>query len=58
MCIRDRNGRVEAVRVLLAAGADANKAKLGGLTPMYIAASNGHAETVRVLLEAGADSSY
>ncbi len=43
------------LRLLLAAGANANAAAASGATPLYIAAEGGHLEAVRVLLEAGAD---
>jgi ankyrin repeat protein len=46
-------GSVEAVRTLIALGADARAAGNGGLTPLHLAADN--ATKTRLLLEAGAD---
>ena len=43
------------VRALIEAGADVNKAKDDGVTPLYIATCNGHEAVVRALIEAGAD---
>ena len=37
------------------AGADKDKAKNEGVTPLYKASSGGHLEVVRALLQAGAD---
>jgi len=44
-----------AVRVLIASGADVNRAAPNGLTPLMLAASQGEAEIVELLLDAGAD---
>lgn len=50
-----RKGEVEAVRALLAKGADVNTKTTYGVTPLFYAASRGHAEVVKVLLERGAE---
>jgi ankyrin repeat protein len=42
------------VRVLIEAGADANKVADYGVTPLHIAAQRGHHAVVRALLAAGA----
>jgi ankyrin repeat protein len=51
-----RNGDVEKVRILLAAGTDKDggKEKRRGTSPLGIAAANGFTEVVKVLLEFGA----
>ena len=49
------NGRVDAVRLLLEACADKDKADCTSATPMALASWRGHAEIVRILLEARAD---
>ena len=50
-----RDGNLEEVKRLLAAGADSNASMpLGDKTPLYVAAANGHIEIVKVLLAAGA----
>ncbi|GLI73979.1 hypothetical protein PoHVEF18_002211 [Penicillium ochrochloron] len=46
-------GNPEIVRLLLAAGADANE----GVTALYLAAEGGHVEVVQLLLKAGASIS-
>ncbi len=48
-------GRVEAARLLLEAGADPDLPGLAGRTPLLAAAARGDAAMVRLLLEAGAD---
>ena len=49
------NGDAEAVRALIANGADVNERIItGGDTPLHRAASGGTAEVVEILLEAGA----
>jgi hypothetical protein len=50
-----RAGDVEAVRRMLKAGADKEKASTNGSTPIYTACFNGHIEVVQLLVEAGAD---
>jgi len=53
-------GHTAVVRVLLGAGADANKALKNGLkngfTPLQVAVHGGHLAVVEALLEAGADA--
>ncbi len=49
------NGREGAVRALLEAGTDVNKAVDKGGTALYITAQEGHETIVRELIEAGAD---
>ncbi|HUP56047.1 MAG TPA: J domain-containing protein [Bdellovibrionota bacterium] len=54
--IRSPRQSLEKVRVLLAAGADANAASLpGGATPLTFALAEGRLELVSLLLEEGAD---
>src|SRR5919197_3402567 len=48
-------GDAARVRVLLAAGADANAAAEGGETALMRAAARGHVEVVETLLDAGGD---
>ncbi|CAK9033398.1 unnamed protein product [Durusdinium trenchii] len=48
-------GHLEAVRLLLEAGADKDAARIDGVTAVFVAAQNGHLEVVRLLLEAGAN---
>ena len=55
LIIASENGHAEVVKLLLAAGADKDKAMHGGTTPLYIASFNGHAEVVKLLLAAGVD---
>jgi ankyrin repeat protein len=50
-----RGGRLEAVRLLLAAGARSDRRSSNGLTPLGMAVLNGDAAIVRALVEAGAD---
>jgi ankyrin repeat protein len=50
-----RTGNPDVVKLLLAAGADANYTELrSGQTPLMWAASEGHADAVKLLLAAGA----
>ncbi len=51
MYIAAQNGHVEIVRVLLEAGADANKADEIGRTPMHVAARNAQSEVAVMLSE-------
>jgi ankyrin repeat protein len=46
---------VDAIRFLVAHGANVNAANLTGFTPLHHAAENGQAEAAKVLLELGAD---
>lgn len=48
-------GSVEALRLLLDAGADSSAPGLGGITPLHLAASAGNTDAVILLLERGAD---
>lgn len=49
------NGNVEAINVLLEAGADVNARNEDGGTPLHSAAARGHAKAVKRLLKEGAD---
>src|SRR6266567_6674908 len=49
------DGDIEAVRALLAEGADANRTTSGGQTPLILAIVFRHVHILRLLLEAGAD---
>src|SRR3954452_22284722 len=52
-----REGHVESVRALLAAGADVNQPSAGDRTsPLLIATINGHFDLAMLLLEQGADA--
>ena len=48
-------GHIECVKLLIAAGADVNKADKYGHTPLNMAAGNGHTECERLLIAAGAN---
>jgi ankyrin repeat protein len=43
------------VQALLQGGADVDKARDNGATPLYIASQNGHVPVVQALLQGGAD---
>jgi ankyrin repeat protein len=47
-------GNVNAVKLLLRAGADVEIESVEGIRPLHFACRNGHAEVVRLLLSAGA----
>lgn len=49
------SGNIEAIRLLLAAGADVNARRKNGSTPLHCACAEGHTAIVRLLLEHGAD---
>ena len=51
-------GHVEAICMLLGAGADANLASNNGCTALMLASQKGHVEAVSLLLEAGADKHF
>jgi ankyrin repeat protein len=48
-------GNIEAVKVLLASGADVNAINNDGETPLHIAAYSGMPDIAKLLLDAGAD---
>ena len=50
-----RDGKIEAVRALLAAGAHVNFADPDGSTPLIVALMNGHWDVAKLLIESGAD---
>lgn len=50
-----REGHLEIVQMLLAAGADVNVQDGQGWTPLHVAARNGHREMVQALIAVGAD---
>ena len=52
-----QNGHAAATRLLLDRGADVNRAKANGWTPLMASAQNGHGAVARLLLERGADAS-
>ena len=49
------NGYAAVVRILIDRGADINKARDDGATPLFIASAMGHVDVMSVLLERGAD---
>jgi ankyrin repeat protein len=55
-----QEGKLEAVRSLIRAGADVNLAVAneGGDSPMISAAIKGHAAVIKALAEAGADVNF
>jgi len=50
-----KDGHLEVLRMLVAAGAETNRPASDGITPLFFAISQGHVETVRFLLDASAD---
>jgi ankyrin repeat protein len=50
-----RHGDLNKVQEFIDAGADVNKAKDTGATPLFVASQKGHLEVVRALIAAGAD---
>ena len=55
MYIAAQNGNAKATQLLISHGADVNKARNNGTTPLSIAVQNGHTEVVKELLAANAD---
>lgn len=49
------SGSAGLVDALLRAGANPNAAGIGGVTPLYLAASEGRVDVMRMLISAGAD---
>jgi len=59
--VASQEGKLEAVRSLIRAGADVNLAvanEMGGGSPIIIAATKGHAAVIKALAEAGADVNF
>jgi ankyrin repeat protein len=50
-----RDGQLEAARLLVAAGAQLERAEFNGITPLLMAVSNDHHDLARLLIEAGAN---
>ena len=50
-----RDGKIEAVRALLAAGAGINLADPDGATALHVALLNGHWDVAKLLIDSGAD---
>jgi ankyrin repeat protein len=50
-----RDGRLDTLKVLVAAGADINQVEANGITPLITAISNNHPEAATFLIEQGAD---
>ena len=50
-----RDGRIDAARKLIAAGADIELADVNGIRPLLMAALNNHLEVARLLVEYGAN---
>jgi len=57
LCIAALNGRLEVIRVLLAAGADKNVESEAGLTPLDVAFMKGHDSVASLLRDSGSRSS-
>lgn len=53
-----QNGDIEVCKILLQAGASANKTSKDGSPPLYIALLNGHTEIYDLLLKSGADINH
>ncbi|HEX5230183.1 MAG TPA: ankyrin repeat domain-containing protein [Bryobacteraceae bacterium] len=51
-----RDGRIEIVRVLVAANANVNQAEANGISPLMMAITNNHIDVARLLVEHGADA--
>ncbi len=56
LIVAARKSNVEAVKSLLAKGADVNAKTEYGATPLFYACDRGNAEIVKILLDAGADA--
>jgi len=50
-----RDGRLESVKILLAAGADINQVEANDITPLVTAITNNHPDVATYLIEQGAD---
>jgi predicted LPLAT superfamily acyltransferase len=50
-----QDGHCDVVEALLRGGADVNKAKKDGTTPLFMASQKGHCDVVEALLRGGAD---
>ena len=50
-----RQGAIDGVRVLIAAGADVSQTSVDGSSPLLVAVQNGYYDTARFLLEHGAN---
>jgi len=50
-----RDGRTEAAKILVAAGADIKQTDPNGITPLLMAITNNHPETAKFLIEKGSD---
>lgn len=50
-----RDGRLDIVRLLVAAKADVQQADVNGITPLLMAITNNHLDVAKFLLEKGAD---
>lgn len=54
LCEAARNGKIEVINSLIAAGADVTYFDADGLTPLMHAARNGCSEVLKALLDGGA----
>ena len=50
-----QKGHVEVAKLLVDRGADTDKARGDGATPLIIACQKGHLEVVKILVDSGAD---